>query len=256
MFVDNLHTTLCIAKKIMWIIYTTLHTEDENDTSNVGAGKPSFEGEGNKNFVVPHQFSGLPRELTNEIPERDAIPPRQPYHYTLRPGYKKPRPVLGSTPDLMIYAKNRYSSETPEGVGDPGKEVAGSAKPESHGSVTAESSKQGKPLKGNSSRLKAEPYKYDDHTGSAGLRGSYNSELRGSDGREGSYLPHVSGSGRQSNVVPGEGGGGDGEWGGRRPYVESGRMPGENREKIRLRLPLPAGKINIVIATVRLRVFN
>ena len=233
------------------------YTEDENDTSKVGAGEPSFEGEGNNNFAVPHQFSGLPRELTNEIPERDAIPPRQPYHYTLRPGYKKPRPVLGSTPDLMIYAKNRYSSETPEGVGDPGKDVAGSVKLESHGSATAESSKEGKPLKGNSSGLKAEPYKYDDHTGSAGLRGGYNSELRGGDGREGSYRPY--GSGRQSNAVPGEGGGGDGgdgEWGGRRHYDKGSRMPGENREKTGLRLPLPAGKINIVIATVRLRVFN
>ena len=58
---------------------------------------------------------------SNELPERDVIPPPKPYHYTLRPGYDKPRLILGSSSDLQVYAKNRDSERVPDGVDDPAK---------------------------------------------------------------------------------------------------------------------------------------
>ena len=214
-------------------------TEDGNDTSNVTAGEASSNSEQN-NFAVPHQFSGAHREETNELPERDAIPPRQPYHYTLRPGYKKPRPVLGSTPDLMIYAKNRYSSETPDGVRGPVKNA--DAKPTSHGSPAHDGAKQGMPLRGPSH--KTEPVKYD-HEGSRG-KDRYESELRGSGGEK--YRPYR----YKSNALPDKDGDRDGEWAGG-PHDEDGRKPGENSEKTQLRLPVPAGYI-VTVTSVKLKI--
>lgn len=82
-------------------------TANSNLVSQSRQEKVTFSSLSENNFPVPRQYPGNPPDRDrNELPEKDEVPPVQPYHYTLFP-YYEPRKILGSTSNLLIYAKNR-----------------------------------------------------------------------------------------------------------------------------------------------------